>query len=172
MIFVLDIRIQSMNDEVVRRLRQIPFILFFVFVGISNVFAHKIAIPANAPSSYEAECASCHMAYPPGLLGEKNWKNIMSTLSSHFGVDASLDPKDQLILTAWLIKNAATQKNFSALTPQNRITKATWFIHEHSSIKPEVWRRAGVKSPSNCGACHKKADIGIFHDTDIQIPLK
>ena len=55
--------------------------------------ADKAPMPADAPKSYEAECAGCHMAYPPGLLSQKNWQNIMGGLGKHFGTDASPDAK-------------------------------------------------------------------------------
>jgi hypothetical protein len=55
-------------------------------------FAAKMTMPTDVPASYEAECASCHMAYPPALLSQQSWKNLMSGLSKHFGTDASLDP--------------------------------------------------------------------------------
>ena len=146
-------------------------ILLLLF-GVSIVFAHTISMPKDMPHSYEAECASCHMAYPPGLLSRKSWQNLMSSLNSHFGTDASPNSKIREELTAWLIKNAGIGKQFSETAPENRITKTAWFIHEHKTVKLEVWRRSGVKSPSNCGACHMDAGIGIFHDTNIKIPVK
>ena len=75
----------------------------------SSGFAAKMPMPADAPASYEAECASCHMAYPPGLLSEQSWKNLMASLSKHFGTDASVDAQTQAEITNWLIKNAATR---------------------------------------------------------------
>lgn len=138
----------------------------------SNTFAAKMAMPANAPASYESECASCHMAYPPALLGEQSWKNVMFGLNKHFGTDASVDPKIQTEITSWLLKNAATRQKYSEIAPDNRITKTTWFIREHDEVRPDVWKRAGVKSPSNCGACHSDAAKGTFSENNIQIPSK
>lgn len=136
------------------------------------VSASKLAMPSDAPKSYEAECASCHMAYPPGLLGQKNWQNIMSGLNKHFGVDASLDVKTQTQITAWLLKNAATKHQYSEFAPGNRITKSAWFIHEHDEVSADVWKRAGVKSPANCAACHLDVAKGVFDEDHIQIPAK
>jgi len=134
--------------------------------------AAKMTMPSDAPKSYEAECASCHMAYPPGLLGQKNWQNIMSGLDKHFGTDASLDPKTESEITQWLLKNAATKQKYSAFAPENRITKTSWFIRKHDEVRPDVWKRAGIKSPANCSACHADAIKGNFDEDSIRIPNK
>ena len=134
--------------------------------------AAKMTMPADAPKSYEAECASCHMAYPPGLLGQKNWQNIMSDLDKHFGTDASIDAKTESEITQWLLKYAASKQKYSAFAPENRITKTTWFIRKHDEVRPDVWKRAGVKSPANCSACHENASKGDFNEDSIRIPVK
>ncbi len=148
------------------------FITASLLLASSPAFAAKMAMPADAPASYEAECASCHMAYPPALLSQQSWKNVMSGLSKHFGTDASLDPKTQTELTNWLVKNAATRQKYSETAPENRITKTSWFIRKHDEVKPDVWKRASIKSPANCGACHIDAANGVFSEKNIQIPAK
>jgi cytochrome c553 len=134
--------------------------------------AAKMTMPVDAPKSYEAECASCHLAYPPGLLGQKNWRNIMSGLDKHFGADASIDAKTESEITQWLLKHAATKQKYSAFAPENRITKTSWFIRKHDEVRPDVWKRAGVKSPANCSACHENASKGDFNEDSIRIPVK
>ena len=136
------------------------------------VSAAKLAMPTDAPKAYDVECASCHMAYPPSLLGKKNWQNIMLGLDKHFGSDASLDLKTHTEISQWLDNNAATQKKYSAFAKDNRITKSAWFIHEHDEVKAEVWQRNGVKSPSNCLACHQDATTRGFDEDNIRIPPK
>jgi hypothetical protein len=91
------------------------FIASLLAFLVMPVYASKMPMPSDAPNSYKVECASCHMAYPPGLLGQKNWKSIMTGLDKHFGTDASLDPKTQNEITQWLIKNAAIKAKYSAL---------------------------------------------------------
>ena len=135
-------------------------------------FAAKMTMPTDVPASYEAECASCHMAYPPALLSQQSWKNLMSGLSKHFGTDASLDPKTQAELTNWLVKNATTRQKYSETAPENRITKTSWFIRKHDEVRSDVWKRADIKSPANCGACHIDAAKGIFSESNIKIPAK
>ena len=138
----------------------------------SSTFAGKMAMPTDMPASYEAECASCHMAYPPALLSQQSWKNLMSGLSKHFGTDASVDPKTQTELTNWLVKNATTRQKYSETAPENRITKTSWFMRKHDEVKSEVWKRASIKSPANCAACHSDAANGIFSEKNIKVPAK
>ena len=96
----------------------------------------------------------------------------MSSLSKHFGTDASVDAKTQAEITNWLIKNAATRQKYSETAPENRITKTSWFIRKHDEVRPDVWKRAGIKSPANCGACHIDAAKGVFSENNIKIPAK
>ena len=134
--------------------------------------ADKAPMPSDAPKSYEAECAGCHMAYPPGLLSQKNWQNIMGGLGKHFGTDASLDAKSQTEITNWLVKHAASKYKYSALAPFNRISKSAWFIKEHDEVRAEVWKRPSVKSAANCMACHRDAASGGFNEKNLQIPAQ
>lgn len=148
------------------------FIAASLLLVSSSTFAAKMAMPADAPASYEAECASCHMAYPPALLSEQSWKNVMAGVSKHFGTDASVDAKTQTEITSWLVKNAATRQKYSETAPENRITKTSWFIRKHDEVGADVWKRASIKSPANCGACHIDAAKGIFSENNIKIPAK
>ena len=148
------------------------FLLSLAVLLALPVFADPSTMPSGAPKSYEAECASCHMAYPPGLLGQKNWQNIMSGLDKHFGTDASLDTKTQTEISNWLLKNAASKQKYAASAPDNRITKSAWFVKEHDELRADVWKRAGVKSAANCMACHKDAASGGFSEKNVQVPAK
>lgn len=144
----------------------------FAMLLTSPAFAAKMPMPSDMPKAYDAECASCHMPYPPGLLSEQSWQNVMSSLSKHFGTDASIDEKDKTEITNWLKKHAATRQKYSELAPGNRITKTTWFIRKHDEIKADVWKRPSIKSPANCGACHTGAAEGIFSEKNVSIPSK
>ena len=148
------------------------FLMPFLALLAMPVSAAKMTMPPDAPKSFDAECASCHMAYPPGLLGQKNWQSIMSGLDKHFGTDASLDAKTQAEISQWLIKNAATREKYAAFAPENRITKTAWFIRKHEEVRVDVWKRAGVKSPANCSACHADAVKGDFEEDRVRIPAK
>ena len=148
------------------------YLLFSTILLSLQVAAAETPMPTDKPLSYEVECASCHMAYPPSLLGQKNWQSIMSGLDKHFGSDASLDLKNQTEITQWLVKHASTRKKYSVFAPENRITKSSWFIDEHDKVKADVWKRDGIKSPANCLACHTDGANGGFKEKNIRIPAK
>ena len=148
------------------------FLLLIFALLATPVFAAKMRMPSDAPKSFETECGSCHMAYPPGLLGQKNWQSIMSGLNKHFGTDASIDAKTHTEISQWLVRNATTRQKYSALAPDNQITKSAWFIHEHDEVRADIWKRVGVKSPGNCQACHSDAATGGFSENNIRIPAK
>lgn len=146
-------------------------LLAFALISLPAAAARMI-MPPDTPPAYEAECGSCHMAYPPGLLGEKNWQNIMSNLGKHFGTDASFDAKTETQITQWLMKHAATKQKYAVFTPDNRITSTAWFIRKHDEVGASVWKRAGIKSSSNCTACHLNAAKGSFDEDNVRIPKK
>ncbi len=127
-------------------------------------------LPAQVNAKWQQECASCHLAFPPGLLPAASWKKIMAGLQQHFGTDASLSPQDNAEITDFLRKNASNR--WSASTAPLRITESVWFkkIHNSREIAAAVWQRAAIKSPSNCVACHKGADKGNFNENSIKIP--
>jgi hypothetical protein len=154
------------------KMKKTIFIVTTFLLASPFTFAGKMTMPSDAPASYEAECASCHMAYPPALLSQQSCKNVMSGLSKHFGTDASVDSKTQAELTNWLMKNATTRQKYSETAPENRITKTSWFIRKHDEVSPEVWKRASIKSPANCGACHIDAAHGVFSEKNIKVPAK
>ncbi|HSW23817.1 MAG TPA: diheme cytochrome c [Burkholderiaceae bacterium] len=120
--------------------------------------------------AYRQECAACHVAYAPGLLPAASWRALMTRLPQHFGTDASLDPSTVAELSAWLVSNAATREGMRTPPPDDRITRAAWFAREHGEITPSAWLRAAVRGPSNCIACHARADQGIFDEHDVRIP--
>lgn len=121
---------------------------------------------------YQAECAACHLAYPPGLLPAASWQRLMAGLGRHFGTDASLDASTTRAISAWLAQHAGTYKRVNEEPPQDRISRSSWFLRKHNAreVSPEVWKRASVGSPANCTACHAQADKGNFNEHDVRIP--
>lgn len=121
---------------------------------------------------YVQECASCHLAYPPGLLPGASWQRIIAGLKSHYGVDASVDPNAQKAISQYLQSNAAMSKGLRIEPPHDRITQAPWFVREHNNreIPSEAWKRASVGSASNCTACHAQAAKGNFDEDNVRIP--
>jgi mono/diheme cytochrome c family protein len=130
----------------------------------------RIALPASVPPAYTQECASCHLAYPPGMLPAASWQRIMGGLQKHYGSDASLDAATTQQLTDWLRANAGTTKRVREEPPQDRITRSAWFERKHRQIDPAVWQLPSVRSAANCAACHTGAAAGDFDDDRIQFP--
>lgn len=128
------------------------------------------AMPITVPPAYTQECASCHTAYPPGMLPARSWQRVMGGLDRHYGTDASLDPATVELLSVWLQDHAGTYKRVSEEPPQDRITRSAWFERQHRKVEPAVWKLASVKSAANCAACHTGADQGRFDDDKLRIP--
>jgi hypothetical protein len=127
-------------------------------------------LPRSIPPAYTQECASCHTAYPPGLLPARSWQRIMAGLDKHYGTDASADAAMVRELGAWLQANAASSSRRAEEPPQDRITRSAWFVRKHRKVGPAVWTHASVKSAANCAACHAGADRGDFDDDGLRVP--
>lgn len=133
--------------------------------------ADRVAI--SALPAYHAECAACHMAYPPGMLPAASWQRLMHSLPKHFGSDASVDAATLKQLSEHLAANASTFKKVArdpSPPPEDRISRAPWFVREHDEVDPAVWKRRAVGSASNCAACHVNAAQGSFSEREIRIP--
>lgn len=130
---------------------------------------------------YTAECGSCHMAYPPGLLPARSWVAMMSNLNDHFGDNAELDQETTAALTRYLVENSADGSDYRrsrqivrtlALDAVPlRISELPYIGHEHAEIPQRmIASNPGVGSLSNCNACHQRAQQGSFREREIQIP--
>lgn len=126
--------------------------------------------PAQVNAKFQQECSGCHMAFPAGLLPAASWRKMMTGLDKHFGVDASLAPAEVTEITDFLVKNASNR--WTANTSPLRITESAWFKAKHNEreVSPAVWKRASIKSPANCSACHAGAEKGNFDEHSIKIP--
>ncbi|MFM0327777.1 diheme cytochrome c [Caballeronia glebae] len=137
-------------------------------VGLALAEPNKTGASTLMPT-YVKECAACHIAYPPGMLPAASWQRIMRNLSQHFGADASLDAESVKQISNWLTNHSTTESDGQAV-PEDRITRSTWFRREHAEVPSSVWKRATIKSPSNCAACHTRADQGNFDEHFVRIP--
>lgn len=116
--------------------------------------------------AYDAECGSCHLAFPPNLLPAASWKSLMGGLNDHFGQNATVDAATKQTLEAWLVKNAGGPLP----SPTLRITRTRWWLREHDEVGPSVYARKAITSPANCGACHTRANEGAFGEHEVRIP--
>jgi mono/diheme cytochrome c family protein len=133
--------------------------------------ADRIAMPTL--KAYQQECAACHLAYPPGLLPAASWQRLMANLPRHFGTDASLDAATLQTLSAYLAANAGSFKKVArdpAPPPEDRISRAAWFVREHRELSAATWQRKAIGGAANCAACHSNAAQGGFSEREIQIP--
>ncbi len=128
----------------------------------------KTLIPGQSNSLWKQECGSCHLAFAPGLLPAESWRKVMGGLDKHFGADASLTPEENREITAFLVNNASSR--WRAPTAPLRITETAWFKHKHRELASSVWKRAAVKGPANCAACHSGADRGDFNEDRVRVP--
>ena len=152
-----------------------------------SLFVLEAAAQAEKPPSagdpaaiWKAECSSCHMAYPPGLLPERSWRKMMAELDKHFGQNASLDAAATKAILDYLVENSAERSThrraarFLRAVPATatplRITENAYFSREHDEVSPDVWKLPKVGSPANCNACHADAERGGFSERNVRIP--
>lgn len=120
------------------------------------------------------------MLYPTGLLPARSWAKMMGGLKDHFGENASLDASTAKHISEFLANNAAdhtamrrSQKIANSIAAGDaplRISETNYFKRHHHEVGKKIWTRKGVGSPANCGACHPRAEEGVFSEDEIKIP--
>lgn len=138
-------------------------------VGLTPAWADRDKGPV-APAVYAQECGSCHLAFGAHLLPKTSWSRILQNLERHYGSDASLDAATQKQIHDWLQAQGGQGKRAREAPPDDRITQAAWFERKHRSISAATFKRASIKSPVNCAACHPDAANGDFEDDAVRIP--
>ena len=130
---------------------------------------------------YQSECGDCHMAYPPGMLGQDSWRALMTSLDDHFDDNAELDNETAANITDYLMRHSA-ERRFKTYNVSRRnlsrngqlplrITDTNYFLAKHHELSPRmVTGNPEVKSISQCNACHIDAEHGSFNEDDINIP--
>ena len=94
---------------------------------------------------------------------------LLETAKSLVGVNYQAECA--ALITRWLSANAGTgRRSAGTPPPEDRITRSSWFVHEHDEVAPSVWKRASVRSPANCAACHVGAEQGRFDEHALRIP--
>jgi hypothetical protein len=164
-----------------------------VFVLIASITSASSLLASGAMSEdggsqmppvtnikWKAECSSCHMLYHPGLLPERSWKKMMSSLDNHFGENASLDALTRDDITKFLALNSADKQDnrrssrINQSIPANsaplRISETNYFLSKHDELSASTFKRKSIGSASNCIACHQGAEKGNFSESQIRIP--
>lgn len=128
----------------------------------------------DAPPAFQAECGSCHVAFPPQLMVADDWRRVMRSLDRHYGDNASLDEKTRQILEDFHVRNAGGAKVGAGRTARAgeppRLTQTDWFQREHREVRQADWNHPKVKTPANCAACHTKAAEGSYREREIVMP--
>lgn len=144
-------------------------LILLAALAIRPVLADAESKTAPLNPAYKAECGSCHVAFPPSLLGRADWHKTLARLDRHFGTDASLDDKTHASILAFLEQHAA--RHGRSLGPtEPRITATSWFKREHHEVPAGTWNDARVKSAANCSACHRGAEQGRYGEGEIRVP--
>jgi hypothetical protein len=139
----------------------------------------KIHLNAVTNKTYKEACGACHFAYQPGLLPSGSWEKLLSNLKDHFGETVEIDAVSKGVIEKYLIDNAAEKSQMKRSrkivrclkgeTPL-RITEIRYVRRKHRDISPEVFKRKTGGSLSNCSACHRTADQGIYEEHNVTIP--
>jgi Dihaem cytochrome c len=122
------------------------------------VAAEDVWIPRETNAAWQDECGCCHMAFPPALLSKGDWQRPMQGLDTHFGVNASMDPKMRDEIGAFLERNAASSWGHSA--DSMRITETDWFVRKHQG-PIRMMMKGRVQNLVDCAACHKGPGTGF-----------
>jgi mono/diheme cytochrome c family protein len=140
---------------------------------------HDTNLKTVTNQTYKETCGACHFAYQPGLLPSGSWAMILGHLEHHFGEALSIDTESKRTIGKYLMDNAAERssakrsvkimKSLRGQTP-SRITEIPYIVHKHKDIAPEVFNRKAVGSFSNCSACHRTAEQGVYDDDNTVIP--
>jgi hypothetical protein len=151
------------------------FTLVAVLVGLTISTAQADddengGIPVAMNAKWKEECSGCHIAYPPRFLPAQSWRVLMAGLDKHFGSDASLDVATVHEISDFLEKNSDQRRRQSSGKVILRISETRWFKSEHEEVSLRDWKNPQVKSPANCAACHRQADMGDFSERNVKIP--
>ncbi|MCE6953164.1 cytochrome b/b6 domain-containing protein [Cereibacter sphaeroides] len=175
------------GDHPVREIpARIPLAVFVLLLAGSGLWAANASLAARAlrgmPVAFDAttraECSACHMAYHPSLLPADSWRALMAGLPDHFGEDASLDTATVAEIEGWLVANAAEGSDtlpahvFARVAPEApfTISETPFWNRLHGDLPDALFRRASIKSRSNCAACHADAESGLFSPFSIHVP--
>lgn len=134
----------------------------------------RMDVGPNTDATYVKECGSCHFAYQPGWLPERSWRQVMGSLSSHFGENATIAAGSHQTVLNYLVAGAAdhvgnqrSREIMQVIAPGDRptsITKVLYVNGIHGGfLDPAFEGKPKVKTLAHCSACHQKADRGWFY---------
>jgi len=82
------------------------------------------AMPKHSSASalYKDECGSCHLAFAPSLARTVDWLRITSSLSRHFGSDASVSPQSLAMLETYFKTYGSNREKYKFAPGSLRIS--------------------------------------------------
>lgn len=125
---------------------------------VGQAVAENNAAGSAGYQTWQKECSSCHVAYPPHMLSSENWQELMGKLDKHFNSNAALETKDTRQIRDFLLRYAGSGPKYTSASL--RISETPWFVREHRIIAESEWKLPEVKTRSNCTACHGKKVLG------------
>jgi Dihaem cytochrome c len=136
-------------------------------------------LPPVTNSAYKETCGGCHFPYQPGLLPSASWAQLLASLDDHFGQPLDIDPEALTTLTGYLKGNSADKsanrvsvkimRSLGGSVPA-RIKDVPYIREKHHEISSDILNRKSIGSLSNCLACHKTAESGVYKDDFVEIP--
>ncbi len=165
-------------------IRTAVFALALGAITVSNVnAAEKGAIDISQhPFTVQdeitrTECGDCHMVFPPGRLTMNGWKKIMTTLSDHFGEDATIDAASAKHIEKYMVSKAFDAKGSvpskmkikqwkkKGIVDPIRITETpSWKSHHKTKKYKLMSKDVKYERGSNCIVCHKNAERGMYEE--------
>jgi len=150
------------------------FVLALLLGG--QAMAEGSSLPALSDPATLKECGACHMAFQPQLLPMRSWRAIMAHLGNHFGEDASLPEAVRGAVEHYLVGHAADApgtaggrryvRGIAANAVPLRITDTPFWRNAHGEVSEASFASSGVKSRSNCVACHRSAASGQYGEVE------
>ncbi|MGE5517903.1 MAG: diheme cytochrome c [Bacteroidota bacterium] len=142
-------------------------------VAAFPAFAGNDWVPPVKDPLVLKECGQCHMAFQPAFLPARSWNRMMDELPNHFGEDASLPAEKREAIRQYLTANAGdvlmagrARKYMQWVAPEGKpqkITENPDFQRKHR-LPDKVWADPKVVTKSNCPACHRGAEQGLYDD--------
>ena len=123
------------------------------------------------------ECSECHFAFPGDMLPSRSWIELMNSLESHFGEDASLDQESVAEIINYLDSNSADSSWFGNRFSRgqtrewpDRITETDYWLREHKnqlftdSVSLEnISRRVRLALPARTDTATRRPPVCCAH---------
>lgn len=132
--------------------------------------------------AFDEKCSKCHKNYPPFMLPKASWEKLMEGLSNHFGeeiLEHNISMREQGSIKAYLMSHSAetsthkvafkTLASLGEMRPLS-ITKSPYWREAHARFDNSLFKHPLVKDRSNCFACHRHFEYGLFDNSFIHLP--